>query len=203
MDNIENLRDTIIPKSDQLNAEQLLAGPLTVTVTEVRRGDADQPVIVHYADDGGRPYKPCKTMRKALIFAWGEDGRAWVGRSMTLYNRPDVKFGGVAVGGIRISHLSHIERDIVLHLTATKGKKEPQTIKRLVLADPMEAHRNALHEAASQGMAQLESAFRSLPKPAQKALAGEVPALKQKAASVAAPEPEKVPEPAADDGGVF
>ncbi len=31
---VEDLRPTIIPKSDQLNAEQLLGGPMTVTVTE-------------------------------------------------------------------------------------------------------------------------------------------------------------------------
>jgi hypothetical protein len=143
MSDISNLRDTIVPKSDQLNSEQLIGGDMTITVTDVRRGTDDQPVIINYANDGGRPYKPCKSMRKVLIFAWGDDGREWIGRSMTLYNNPEVKFGGVKVGGIRISHLSDIERDIALSLTATKGKKEGFIIKRLevntVLADIAEA----------------------------------------------------------------
>lgn len=129
---IADLRPTIVPKSDQLNAEQLLGGPMTVTVTDVRVGSSDeQPVIVHYQGDNGRPFKPCKTMRKVLIFGWGEDGRQWIGRSMTLYNDPDVKFGGMDVGGIRISHMTDIERDLKVSLTATKGKKALHTIRRM------------------------------------------------------------------------
>lgn len=129
---VEDLRPTIIPKSDQLNAEQLLGGPMTVTVTEVRLGSSEeQPVIVHYANEGGRPFKPCKTMRKVLIHAWGPDGRQWVGRSMTLYNDPSVRFGGEDVGGIRISHMTDIERDVKVSLTSTRGKKAKYEIKRL------------------------------------------------------------------------
>lgn len=136
---VSDLSGTIVPKSDQLNAEQLLTGPLTITVTDVRVGSGDeQPITVHYAGENGRPYKPCKTMRKLLIFAWGKDGRAWIGRSATLYNDPLVRFGGAEVGGIRISHLSHIDRDINLSLTSTRGKKAPHTIKRLVIEDQEE-----------------------------------------------------------------
>ncbi|QAZ38458.1 hypothetical protein C1M51_02925 [Methylibium sp. Pch-M] len=129
---VEDLRPTIIPKSDQLNAEQLLGGPMTVTVTDVRLGSSEeQPVIVHYANEGGRPFKPCKTMRKVLIHAWGADGRDWVGRAMTLYNDPAVKFGGEDVGGIRISHMTDIERDVKVSLTSTRGKKAKYEIRRL------------------------------------------------------------------------
>lgn len=130
---VEDLRPTIIPKSDQLNAEQLLGGPMTVTVTEVSLGSGEeQPVVVHYDGEGGRPFKPCKTMRKVLIHAWGADGRKWSGRSMTLYNDPAVKFGGEDVGGIRISHMTDIERDVKVSLTSTRGKKAKYEIKRLV-----------------------------------------------------------------------
>ena len=129
---VEDLRLTIVPRSDQLNAEQLLNGPMTVTVTDVRLGSSqEQPVIVHYEGEDGRPYLPCKTCRKILIHAWGENGRAWIGKSMTLYNDPAVKFGGADVGGIRISHMTDIERDVQVSLTATKGKKALHTIKRM------------------------------------------------------------------------
>ena len=124
MTTIEDLRSTIVPKSDQLNSEQLLGGPLTIRVTDVRVGGTEeQPIIVHYEGDSGRPFKPCKTMRKVLILGWGPDGREWIGKSMTLYNDPQVKFGGAEVGGIRISAMTDIERDIQVSLTATKGKK--------------------------------------------------------------------------------
>jgi DMSO/TMAO reductase YedYZ molybdopterin-dependent catalytic subunit len=134
---VEDLRPTIIPKSDQLNAEQLLGGPITVTVSDVRVSDSgEQPVVVHYVGEDGRPFKPCKTMRKVLIHAWGTDGRKWIGRSMTLYNDPSVKFGGDDVGGIRISHMTDIERDVKVSLTSTRGKKAKYEIKRLAASAP-------------------------------------------------------------------
>ena len=145
---VTDLRATIVPKSDQLNAEQLLAGPMTVTITAVRVSEsAEQPVIVHYENDGGRPFKPCKTMRKVLLLAWGENGNAWAGKSMTLYNDPAVRFGGTDVGGIRISHMSDIPKDIKVSLTATKGKKALYEVKR------MDAPVKVDHAAAIAGAA--------------------------------------------------
>lgn len=165
---VADLRPTIVPKSDQLNAEQLLGGPMTVTVTEVRTSASEeQPVIVHYEGENGRPYKPCKTMRKLLIFAWGEDGRQWVGRSMTLYNDASVRFGGQDVGGIRISHLTDIDREIKVSLTATKGKKALHNVLPLEVAAP-EPQMSAeevlalLREAALQGEAHLRSVYEEL-----------------------------------------
>lgn len=208
---ITNLRDTIIPKSDQLNADQLLAGPMTIRVTGVRRGDNDQPIIINYDGDNGRPYKPCKSMRKVLIFAWGEDGSQWAGRMATLYNKKDVKFGGMEVGGIRISHLSHIDADISLALTATRGKKEPFIIKRLDATDPTQASRAKLDAAARAGMDALKEAWAALPDAHKRAIGGSkgCPESYKKIALAAdeerkrepespAPAPEAKPEPAAD-----
>ena len=131
---VSNLRPTIIPKSDQLNADQLVGGPLTIVVTEVRVSSSDdQPVIIHYEGDNGRPFKPCKTMRKLLIFAWGEDGRLWSGRAMRLYHDASVRFGKDEVGGIRISHMTDIEKEIRVNLAATKGKKSLYSIEPLVV----------------------------------------------------------------------
>ncbi len=173
MNSVTDLRDTIIPKSDQLNAEQLLGGPITITVTDVRRGGGEeQPVIIHYEGEGGRPYKPCKSMRKVLVFAWGSDGRGWIGRSMTIYNRPDVKFGGEEVGGIRISHLSHIDRDMAIALTSTRGRKEQTRIKQLSDADTIPGSRARLEAAARGGMANLRSAWSAIPKDHQRAIGG-------------------------------
>lgn len=130
MSDVTSLRDTVVPKSDQLNADTLLAGPITVTVTDVRRGTADQPIDIHITD-GHQPWKPCKSMRRALISAWGDNGKDWIGKSMTLYCDPSVKFGGVAVGGIRVSHMSDLQSDLSLSLTSTRGKRTPHLIKKL------------------------------------------------------------------------
>jgi hypothetical protein len=128
---VENLSDTVIPKSDQINADDLIGGAMTIHVTAVTRGDGEQPISIHYEGDNKRPYKPCKSMRRVLIHAWGDDGRQWAGKSMTLYCDPEVKFGGVKVGGIRISHLSDIERGMDIALTSTRGKRTPYRIEVL------------------------------------------------------------------------
>ena len=162
---VSDLRATIVPKSDQLNSEQLLAGPITVRIADVRIGSSDeQPIVVHYEGEEGRPYKPCKTMRKVLILAWGADGREWVGKSLELYCDPHVKFGGAEVGGIRISRMTDIpEKGIVVSLTATKGKKAVHTIKPMQvdtgpsLADVLQAIEQASNRAqmaAAKAMAE-------------------------------------------------
>ena len=73
-------------------------------------------------------------MRKVLVFAWGDEGSKWVGRTLTIYNKQDVKYAGVEVGGIRISGMSHIDADIKLSLTSTRGKKEQDVIKKIEAA---------------------------------------------------------------------
>lgn len=131
MNDMSDLSPTIKPKSDQLNADDLLVGPMNVTITDIKSGPIDQPVHIYI--EGQQPYKPCKTMRRVLITAWGSDGKAWIGKSMTLYCDPTVKFGGIALGGIRISHLSHIEQTLNMMLTATRGRKTQVIVKPLVI----------------------------------------------------------------------
>lgn len=206
--NVSDLRDTIVPKSDQLNADQLLGGPITVTVTDVRRGSGDdQPVVIHYEGEGGRPFKPCKSMRKVLVFAWGPDGTQWVGRSMTLYNRPDVKFGGEAVGGIRISHLSHIPQDIAVSLTATRGKKEQTRIARLKDVSSVAQSKARLEAAARGGMSDLQAAWKALPADHRQSIGGahgcpaELKAVAQQA-DAATSSSERSDAPTVDAGAI-
>jgi hypothetical protein len=132
-----NLAETIIPKSDQLNADDLISGPITIKVTAVKGcPDPKQPVAIHYEGDNGKPYKPCKSMIRVLVSAWGIQGNEYAGRSMTLYRDDSVLFGGIAVGGIRISHLSHIEKDLTLALTVSRASRKPYTVKLLAVAAP-------------------------------------------------------------------
>ena len=118
---------SIVPKSDQLNAEDLISGPITVTVTDVKQGSAEQPIAI-IIDGGRQPYKPCKTMRKMLVYCWGDQAADWIGKRMTLYADSSVKWAGVAVGGIRISHISGIEKETTLMLSETKGKRKAYTV---------------------------------------------------------------------------
>ena len=126
-----DLTESIAPKSDQLNAEDLLTGPRTFTITEVRKGSAEQPVDVHLAEFPGRPFKPSKTVRRILVSAWGPDANTYAGRRMTLYRDPAVRFGGMDVGGIRVSHLSDIAKPMTIVLAVSKGKRAPYVVKPL------------------------------------------------------------------------
>ncbi|HKY58343.1 MAG TPA: hypothetical protein VJL80_09920 [Aeromicrobium sp.] len=127
-----DLTDSIAPKSDQLNAEDLLSGPRTFTIAEVREGSAEQPVNVHLVEFPGRPFRPSKTVRRIMVAAWGKDSSAYVGRRMTLFRDPAVRFGGQDVGGIRVSHMSHIEKRLTIALTVTRGKRAPYVVEPLV-----------------------------------------------------------------------
>jgi hypothetical protein len=69
---------------------------------------------------------------------------------MTLYGDPSVKFGGNVVGGIKISHLSHIDKPLNLALTETRGKKAKHTIQPLPDVDPaITTHLDAIAQAAT------------------------------------------------------
>lgn len=152
-----DLTATIKPKSDQLNADDLIAGPRTITVTSVKLVAEDQPVAIHFHGDDGKPYKPCKSMRRVLVRAWGPDGSKYVGRSLTLYLDESVKFGGAAVGGIRISEMSHISAAVVMALTATRGTKKAFTVKPMIVAPRLDVDEQSLlaagNAASSEGVA--------------------------------------------------
>jgi hypothetical protein len=133
-----DISGTIEPKSDQLNADDLISGPQVLQITGVKVAGGDQPVLIDYVGGEGRPYKPCKSMRRALVLAWGKDGEQYVGRSIVVFCDPKVKWAGSAVGGIRISHLSHIKERIRLMLTVTRGKKAPCVIEPYQTAPAVE-----------------------------------------------------------------
>ena len=114
----------IAPKSAQLTADDLLAGDRTITITEVRiTPGSEQPCEINYEGDQNKPWFPCKTMGRVLVKAWGPDAKQYAGKSVQLYRDPDVLWGGMKVGGIRIRALSHINAPFDMALTATRGKK--------------------------------------------------------------------------------
>lgn len=129
-----DLSTTIDPKTDQLNADSLIAGPITITVTKVvQTTSKEQPIKIFFEGDNGKPYLPGLSMRRVLVQVWGRDGSKYVGRAMTLYRDPDVKWAGEKVGGIRISHVSHIDKPMTFALTETRGSRKPFTVQPLVI----------------------------------------------------------------------
>jgi hypothetical protein len=149
-----DLTQTIIAKSDQLNADDLLNRSIIAKITKVSLAAGEQPIAINYEGDNGKPYLPCKSMRRVLVNIWGSDGNKYVGRSMTLYRDDKVKFGGLEVGGIRISHMTDIKEPVTMALTASKANKKPFTVKPLatteIAIDP--AVKSAGDNAAAKGV---------------------------------------------------
>jgi hypothetical protein len=178
-----NLNETIAPKSDQLNADDLIGGPKTIKITDVRAGSGpEQPVSIYFDGDNGRPYKPGKSMRRVLVAIWGGESTApYIGRSLTLYCDPSITFGPDTTGGIRISHATDISGPVTVALTVKRGKRKPFVVQPLVIVAPKPAapaltaddllpYEQTGDDAAKEGSEALKSFWLGLPKPVQAAL---------------------------------
>jgi len=163
-----DLTQSIVPKSDQLNAEDLLAGPITVTIKDVTAGSPEQPFNINLVERPGRPYRPSKSMRRILVVAWGAEASEYAGRQLTLVRNPDIMFGGVKVGGIEIRAMSNLDKPLTIALTVTRGKRRDFTVQPLKGATPtpsatpadpilVDEWLSAINEAGT--LAQLEAAW--------------------------------------------
>jgi hypothetical protein len=137
MDDVYDVTAAMAPKSDQINADDLIAGPITVKIVginlqKVTGEKGQQPLSIQL--EGRKPYRPCKSMMRVLSSEWGSNAAKWIGRSLTLKRDPSVKFGGDTVGGIRISHMSHIQKRSTIALTVTRGQRAPYTVEPLTVA---------------------------------------------------------------------
>jgi hypothetical protein len=197
-----DVRAAIAPKSDQLNADDLIGATKDITITAVKRGSAEQPIVIHYDGEDGRPYKPCKTMTRVMVGCWGDSPGDWVGKTLRLYNDPEVTFGRAKVGGIRISHASHIDAAMVFNLTTTRSKRANYRVEPLEIqwysADDFAANFPAWEKAIKAGNTTAEKV---IAKVAQKGRLTD----EQQQQIRAAEQPEQPGEPQqpADSGGGF
>jgi hypothetical protein len=187
-----DLSQFIAPKSDQLNADDLIGGPRTIQITNVSAdpSNAEQPVLVHFLGDNGKPWKPCKSMRRVLVHCWGRDGQSYVGRRVTLWRDPKVRWGGVEVGGIRISHLSDLDGKVTMALTETQKQRRPYTVQPLAKGPD---HAAAAKAAAQLGTESFRTWFRSATPDAREAVKPIIPELKALAETADAADPFGLP----------
>lgn len=132
-----DMTETIKPKSDQLNADDLIGNDLTIKITKVEKSSTEQPIAIRYDGDSGKPYMPCKSMRRVMVQLWGKDASQYVGRSMTLFRDAKVTWAGTEVGGIRISHMSDINGKQTMSLTASNKSKKPFVVLPLGSSAPV------------------------------------------------------------------
>jgi len=201
---MNNMAPVIVPQSTQQNADDFLSGPRTIKITAVKiTPGAEQPCAISFEGDQNKPYFPCKSMARVLVNCWGPDANNYIGRSLTLYCDPAVTWGGMAVGGIRISHMSDIPSAQVMALTATRGNKKPFKVLPLIIkatsteagAIRVEELRATASDAADQGTEALTKFWGTLSKPERLALKDAMPAFKATAAANDPPPNDDAPFP--------
>lgn len=155
------LAEALAPKSDQLNADDLIAGPrvLKLTAARIMKDGRDIKIVLNYEGDNGKPWKPCKTMGRAMVMAWTiTDPEQFAGKSVRVYRDPTVRFGDQGeVGGIRISHMSHLAKAAKVKLTVSQGKKGEFTFNPLVVEVAGDALTIDMARAAIEAAADLDA----------------------------------------------
>lgn len=131
-----DITEALAPTSDQLDAIELVE-PRTFTIDSGSRlGKRDNKTVAEIRlVELDRVWRPSKGMLDLLAACWGTKGTEWVGRQVTVYNDPDVMFGKERRGGVRISHLSHIDgpRDVTIR-AAGAGRKQTWHVEPLATA---------------------------------------------------------------------
>ncbi|WIE60756.1 hypothetical protein DEI97_013500 [Curtobacterium sp. MCLR17_032] len=125
-----DLTESIAPKSDQLDAQDLLGGPRTFTIERVTANNAEQPFNFHLREFP-RVWRPGLSMRRVIVKAWGPNAENYIGKRVTLYCDETVRFGNDVTGGTRISHMSGIEKKLSVPLLVKRGKSALFTVQPL------------------------------------------------------------------------
>jgi hypothetical protein len=156
-----DISDTLAPKSDQLDAIELVGKPQTFTITDVTKGSAEQPVNVHLAEFP-RVWRPGKSMRRVLAACWGTDASQWAGRRVTLYCDETVTFGNDVTGGTRISHLSDIDGVKKIPLLVKRGQSATFVVQPLPDLSPIDVLKAEWRSADPERRAAIEAEVKQL-----------------------------------------
>lgn len=126
---MSDISHTLIAKSDQLNAADLVGSEKLLTITSVDvKQSGEQPVTIHYEGENGRPWKPALTARRILASLWGSDSSKWVGQTVAVHCDPTVVYAGEEVGGIRPHAATGIETKHTAKFKERRGPK-PKTFE--------------------------------------------------------------------------
>lgn len=129
---------TIVAKSDQVNADDLMGFGHTITIritrAKINPGE-DQPWSLHF-EGSDKVYRPSKGMRRIMAEAWGLESDNYVGQRLKLFRDPEVRFGKDMVGGIRIGAMTGITARKTFVVAVSKGQRKPFPV------DPLPADAN-------------------------------------------------------------
>lgn len=154
---MNDMSATIVAKSDQINAADLIGNPRTITIREVHiKAGEDQPVSILVEGDK-KVFRPCKGVRRLLVNVWGADANRYIGQSMTIFHDPTVTWAGKQEGGIRVSHMTGIDTDHVEWMRISRAATKPYKIHPLKGGAPTKQRQTA-EQWASDHRAQADNA---------------------------------------------
>lgn len=87
---------------------------------EKKKKEVDKAIIWFKEIDRGFVYN--KTAGHCLAAMFGKNDDAWIGKRVTLYADPDVRFGSEQVGGIRVAGSPDIQEEIKIRIKFPKKK---------------------------------------------------------------------------------
>jgi hypothetical protein len=125
-----DLTESIAPKSDQLDAIELVSGPRIFEIERVTTHNAEQPFNFHLVGFP-RVWRPGKSMRRIIVAAWGSSAENYAGKRIELYCDPSIQFGNDITGGTRISRMSGIDKPLKVPLLVKRGKSALFTVTPL------------------------------------------------------------------------
>lgn len=143
---MNDMSATIVAKSDQINAADLVGITKTITIRDVKiKPGEDQPVSIYF-DGDQKAFRPCKGVRRLMVRVWGPDASKYVGQSMTLFQDPTVTWAGKPEGGIRVSAMTGLKEAIVEPMRISRAATKPYRIEPLDMASPQNRQRQTAEE---------------------------------------------------------
>lgn len=133
----EEIAAAAMATSDRLNAEDLVAGPMTITIKDVRviQGEKGASKLILDIHEHEHPWHTCKSVTRTILAMWPDEPSDWIGRQMVLYRDPTVVFKNDPLGGIRIQAASNLASEFTIKLTEHQKKRITRTVKPLKAAE--------------------------------------------------------------------
>lgn len=149
-----DISKTLISKSDQFNAVDLVGKTLLLTISKVNANvDAkDQPVSIFF-EGQSKCYRPSKGMRAIISEKWTPETDLWIGKTIELYHEPKVIYAGAECGGIRIQGMSHIENDFKKRVVESKVLQINYKVRKIDLSElskPLQKILDAIKKAVDE-----------------------------------------------------
>ena len=133
MNDHDGFAESLMAKSDQINAADLMGGPITIKIAGLTVKNSEVQKWTMRLDGNDKFFRPCLGMRRLIAEIWGTPDK-YAGGAMTLYREGDTQYGGKEVGGTRISHITGIDAPVSVTVPIRRGVMRTYVVRPLTVA---------------------------------------------------------------------